>query len=60
MNTTIKVDVLDKFHDICKDIGVPMNLLIEAFMEQFVAGEFKIRIGRNKLGQKEIDVQYDD
>lgn len=50
LNTTIKDDVLDNFKSYCKEIGMPMNMILEAFMLQFSNGEFILKIGKsNKL-----------
>ena len=47
LNTTIDKDVLEKFKDHCKASVFPMNTIIEAFMSQFAAGEFVLKIGKN-------------
>lgn len=49
LNTTIRTDVLDNFKSKCKDIGCPMNFVLETFMEQFIAEQFKLRIGKGHL-----------
>lgn len=47
LNTTIDKDVLERFKTHCKASGLPMNTIIEAFMVQFAAGEFVLKIGKN-------------
>lgn len=50
LNTTINAEVLNAFKSHCKSLGLPMNLLVESFMEQFVSGEFVLKIGKaNKI-----------
>ena len=56
LNTTINEDVLNDFKSYCKELGFPMNLVIQSFMEQFLNGEFVLKIGR---GNK-IEVDLDD
>lgn len=47
LNTTIDKEVLENFKAHCKAAGMPMNTIIEAFMSQFAAGEFVLKIGKN-------------
>lgn len=54
MNTTIKTDILIKFKAYCKEMGYPMNLILDCFMEQFTNQEFNLKICNNKL-QVELD-----
>lgn len=55
LNTTIDPEVLEAFKAYCKELGYPMNMIIESFMRQFVTGEFILKIGRaNRL---EVDLQ---
>lgn len=50
LNTTIKTEALESFKAYCKEIGYPMNMVLESFMEQFVNGEFILKIAKaNKL-----------
>lgn len=50
LNTTIRKEVLDDFKAYCKETGMPMNMVLEAFMIQFITGEFIMKIAReNKL-----------
>ena len=55
MNTTIKTEVLKDFKDYCKEIGYPMNLILDCFMEQFTKGEFSLKIGKNN--KLEVDIE---
>ena len=45
LNTTINDDVLKEFKSHCKEMGLPMNLLLESFMSQFIDGEFVLKFG---------------
>lgn len=57
LNTTIKQETLDDFKAYCKELGFPMNMILESFMSQFVAGELVLKIGKaNKLN---VDVRSD-
>lgn len=47
LNTTIDPEVLEAFKAYCKEIGYPMNMILESFMKQFVTGEFCLKIGKN-------------
>lgn len=49
LNTTIRKEILDEFKAYCKQTGFPMNMVLEAFMVQFVTGEFTMKIARNQL-----------
>ena len=50
LNTTINENVLNDFKAYCKELGLPMNMILESFMVQFVDGEFVLKIGKaNKL-----------
>ena len=54
LNTTVKTDTFEKFKAYCKELGYPMNMIFEAFMEQFSEGEFVLKIAKgNKL---EVDL----
>ena len=37
--TTFDPDVLNDFKGVCKDINVSANIVLEAFMKQFVKGD---------------------
>lgn len=45
LNTTIQKDVLNEFKRKCKDIGCPMNFVLEKFMIQFANGQLQLVIG---------------
>ena len=49
LNTTINKDVLDGFRDYCKEINIPMNVVLEAFMTQFADGQFSLKLNKNKM-----------
>ena len=41
-NTTINKEVFDSFKDYCKEMGYPMNVLLETFMQQYIKGRFNL------------------
>ena len=53
LNTTINEDTLNKFKVHCKELGCPMNTVIQCFMEGFIKGNFVLKIGK---GNVEIDI----
>lgn len=58
LNTTIDENILNEFRKYCKELGLPMNIVIESFMSQFVSGEFVLKIGRaSKLS---VDLEDSD
>lgn len=57
LNTTINPEVLGAFRAMCKQQGVQMNTLIEAFMRQYVQGGFYLKFGRDT---GIIDVELDE
>ena len=54
LNTTINETVLNNFRDYCKMINVPMNIVLETFMQQFSEGQFSFKLNKNKM---ELDVE---
>ena len=46
LNIAIDTEVSNAFKSHCKSLGLPTNLLVESFMEQFVSGEFVLKIGK--------------
>lgn len=61
LNTTINEKVLVDFKSYCKELGLPMNMIIESFMSQFVDGEFVLKIGKaNKLNVDIEDANNDE
>lgn len=56
LNTTINEEVFNEFKVQCKEIGVPMNVIIESFMRQFSLGEFVLKMGRaNRIDVDLVD-----
>lgn len=41
-NTSIRVETFTAFRDYCNDLGCPMNMILEAFMDGFVEGKFQL------------------
>lgn len=58
LNTTIDPEVLEAFKSYCKEIGYPMNMILESFMKQFVTGEFCLKIGKNN--RLNVAIEEDD
>lgn len=57
-NTTINKEVFDSFKDYCKEMGYPMNVLLEIFMQQYIKGRFNLNsndILKWKKDNSEID-----
>lgn len=50
LNTTVDKNVKNAFKNSCDMLGCPMGIVLEAFMAQFAAGEFNIKIGKNNVG----------
>lgn len=44
LNTKVDKEVFDAFKDYCKEIGYPMNVMLESFMQQYANGRFDIDI----------------
>lgn len=55
LNTTINSEVLAAFRMKCKQQGVPMNTIIEAFMRQYLKGGFYLKFGRES-GMVEVEI----
>jgi len=50
--------VFDDFKDYCKELGYPMNVMLETFMRQYASGKFKLNeddILKFKNDGKEVD-----
>ena len=59
LNTTINEGVLSAFKSQCKSLGLPMNMLLESFMQQFVSGEFILKIGKANKITVDIDEEME-
>ena len=55
LNTTIRKGVLDDFKVYCKAAGIPMNIVLEAFMRQFVDGEYVLKIAKENVLTVELE-----
>ena len=42
LNQKINKEVFDSFKDYCKELGYPMNVMLETFMRQYASGKFKL------------------
>ena len=57
LNTTIDAEILNGFKGYCKEIGCPMNIILEAFMVQFANGEFTFKFGKS---DKRVQIDIPD
>lgn len=55
LNTTIDTEILDDFKSYCKELGLPMNLLIQSFMRQMIDGEFVLKIGKSNIIEVDLE-----
>ena len=56
LNTKVNKYVFDDFKVYCKELGYPMNVVIETFMRQFANGKFRIDSDDiNKFNKKNND-----
>lgn len=39
-NTSIDTEILQKFKDKCKEENIPINIVLERFMQGYVEGKF--------------------
>lgn len=60
LNTTINEETLVDFKAYCKELGLPMNILLESFMQQFNDGEFVLKIGKNNKIEVDIEDKNDN
>lgn len=42
LNTKVNKEVFDAFKDYCKELGYPMNVMLETFMRQYANGRFNV------------------
>lgn len=50
--TSIDTDISDRFKSTCEDYGLKMNVVLEAFMNQFADHQFKLEIGQKGITLK--------
>ena len=58
LNTKVNKEVFDNFKDYCKELGYPMNVMLETFMRQYANGRFNIRtddVLKWKTDETEVD-----
>lgn len=58
LNTKVNKEVFDAFKDYCKELGYPMNVMLETFMRQYANGRFKIE-AEDILKWKNDDYEVD-
>lgn len=47
LNTTIDEEILNDFKSYCKELGLPMNMLVQSFMQGMTDGSLVLKIGKN-------------
>lgn len=47
--TSIDIAAADRFRIACEDRGVKMNVVLEAFMNQFAENQFAVKISRTGI-----------
>ena len=45
------------FRNYCNSSKLPMNIVVEAFMEQFADGQFSLKLVKNKNNKLELDIE---
>lgn len=50
--TSIDTDISDNFKKTCESYNLKMNVVLEAFMQQFSDQQFKIEIGKSGIKLK--------
>lgn len=58
LNTKVNKEVFDSFKDYCKELGYPMNVIIETFMRQYANKKFKLK-AEDILKFKDDDAETD-
>ena len=51
-NTTIDAELAREFRNYCRETGIPLNILIEAFIESLLSGEIGFKVYKKKNGLK--------
>lgn len=47
LNTTIDEEILNDFKSYCKELGLPMNMLVQSFMQGMIEQSLVLRIEKN-------------
>lgn len=47
--TSIDADISGEFKAACEERGIKMNIVLEAFMKQFIDNEFAVKISKNGI-----------
>lgn len=50
--TSIDTNISDKFKKTCENYNLKMNVVLEAFMQQFSEQQFKVEIGKSGIKLK--------
>lgn len=43
-NTSIDMEILEQFKEKCKEEKLPINIVLERFMQGYVSGNFKLEM----------------
>lgn len=58
MSTPINTKIADAFKSECQKINIPMNVVLEIFMDEFVNGKIDIIFKRQKDGEFDGSLEY--
>lgn len=47
--TSIDKDISDKFKKTCDDYGLKMNIVLEALMNDFIKGNYTIKLNKSDI-----------
>ena len=50
-NTSIDMEILEQFKAKCKEEKLPINIVLERFMQGYVAGNFKMEMQYSNNGK---------
>lgn len=58
LGTPVNKDIFDNFKEECKKIDIPMNVVLEIFMDEFSNGKVDIAFKRNSKGEFKGSLEY--
>lgn len=58
LGTPVDIDIFNKFKEECQKIDIPMNVVIEIFMDEFSNGKVDIAFKRNANGEFKGSLEY--
>lgn len=59
LNTPVRKEVLEAFRGKCAEMNIPMNVVVELFMEAFSDDRFEIILGNKKYNNSAIYLKED-